>query len=77
MASLVTALDILDSVPGVIQSGLISDHLRVITQMDMNNEEFQNALLSAGIKVSRAEQVEPSLEDVFLALAGDRGKSDV
>jgi len=76
MASLVTALDVLDSIPGVIRSGLISNHLRAITPPDMKLEELKNALLSAEVKVIQVEQVEPSLEDVFLALAGDRGKQN-
>ena len=38
----------------------------------MNSEVLKYALLSADVKVIRVEQVEPSLEDVFLSLAGDR-----
>jgi ABC-2 type transport system ATP-binding protein len=76
MGSLVTALDVLDSIPGVIRSGLISNHLRAITPTEMKCEELKNALLSAGVKVIQVEEVEPSLEDVFLALAGDRGKQN-
>lgn len=74
MASLVTALDVLDSIPGVIQTGLLSDHLRAITPIEMNSEVLKCALLAAEVKVIRIDQVEPSLEDVFLSLAGDRGQ---
>ena len=60
--------------PGEYWTGFMSDHLRAITPTEMNSEVFKYALLSAEVKVIRVEQVDPSLEDVFLSLAGDRGQ---
>ena len=40
----------------------------------MNSEVLKCGLLAVEIKVIRLEQVEPSLEDVFLSLVGDRGQ---
>jgi len=67
---LIKALDVLDQIPGIYRTGLISDHLRAITPTDMSENNLKKPLLDVGIKVSRLEVVEPSLEDVFLALAG-------
>jgi hypothetical protein len=75
MSSLIIAMEVLDSNPGVIRTGLISDHLRVITSMDMNGKKLIEALNATDVQVEMVEQVEPSLEDVFLSLAGRPGKN--
>jgi hypothetical protein len=54
----------------VLRAGLVSDHLRAITPFEIRDEEtFQSRLREVGIQGVRVEQVEPTLEDVFLALA--------
>jgi ABC-2 type transport system ATP-binding protein len=70
MGALVAALEVLDSIPGVYRSGLISDHLRTIAPTEVDGEMIKDALTTAEIDVRLVEQVEPSLEDVFLSLAG-------
>ncbi len=68
---LVDALAALHDVPGVIRAGLASDRLRAITAPDTHTaESLRGALVSAGFASVQVEQVEPTLEDVFIALAG-------
>jgi ABC-2 type transport system ATP-binding protein len=63
-------LNALQRCPCVLRAGLVSDHLRAITPFEIQDEEtFQTRLREAGIQGVRVEQVEPTLEDVFLALA--------
>jgi ABC-2 type transport system ATP-binding protein len=63
-------LNALQHCPCVLRAGLVSDHLRAITPFEIKDEEtFQSSLREAGIQGVRVEQVEPTLEDVFLALA--------
>jgi ABC-2 type transport system ATP-binding protein len=66
---LLLALTTLEHCPCVLRAGLTADHLRAITPFDMGAETIQKALIEAGIQVERIELVEPTLEDVFLALA--------
>ncbi len=66
---LLHALNALQSCPCVLRAGLVSDHLRAITQPDMSQQGFQDALQQIGLTGVRLEVVEPTLEDVFLALA--------
>jgi len=65
------ALDLLQALPFVSRSGLTGDHLRAITGSDVTEPMLSAALSGAGITASRVEPVEPTLEDVFLALAGE------
>lgn len=67
---LLAALAALEQVPGVLRVGLAGDHLRVISQAEVSAGALRRALLQAGHRVERVAEVEPSLEDVFLALAG-------
>jgi ABC-2 type transport system ATP-binding protein len=70
-ASLVTALTALHDVPGVVRAGLASDQLRVITAPNTHtSESLLNVMKNAGFPDAKVEQVEPTLEDVFIALAG-------
>jgi hypothetical protein len=55
---------------GVQRAGLGADHLRAITMPGENNDHMLRALHQAGFQDLRIEPVEPTLEDVFLALAG-------
>jgi ABC-2 type transport system ATP-binding protein len=64
-----TALDTLPTLEGVLQAGMAGDQLRAITERDLTPEQLQTVLQGKGIEVSSVERAEPSLEDVFLALA--------
>ncbi|MBM3179023.1 MAG: ABC transporter ATP-binding protein [Chloroflexi bacterium] len=61
-------LEILSAMPGVERVGLAGDHLRVISQR-VGKEALQNLLSRKKIRVEKIERGEPTLEDVFLALA--------
>ena len=67
--TLLQALNALQSCACVLRAGLVSDHLRAITPPDMTQQSFQDALQQIGLANVRIEIVEPTLEDVFLALA--------
>jgi ABC-2 type transport system ATP-binding protein len=68
-ASLLAALSALEACPDVLRAGLAGDHLRAITPIGVEAELLKARLELAGITHARIERVEPSLEDVFLALA--------
>ncbi len=68
-SSLLDALDALESCECVLRAGLAGDHLRAITPIDVNEATLNERLVQAGIRGIRLEIVEPTLEDVFLALA--------
>lgn len=70
-AALLEALNALEGSRGVLRVGLAGDHLRVITPADMQAETLLARLDAAGTAAARVEPVEPSLEDVFLALTID------
>lgn len=53
---------------GVERVGLAGDHLRVISN-GVGKEAMQSRLTSENIRVEKIERGEPTLEDVFLALA--------
>ena len=66
---LLHALNALQTCPCVLRAGLVSDHLRAITPPEITQLSFQDALQQIGLTGVRLEVVEPTLEDVFLALA--------
>jgi len=66
---LLPALAALQHCPCVLRAGLIADHLRAITPSDTKASILQASLREAGLRIDRIELVEPTLEDVFLALA--------
>ena len=66
---LLQALGALEGCPCVMRAGLTGDHLRAITPSGVSVQTLRRSLHAAGIQVQRIEQVEPTLEDVFLALA--------
>jgi hypothetical protein len=66
---LLPALTVLTHSPCILRTGLAGDHLRAITPRDVTASVLKNCLGQAGITASQIEQVEPTLEDVFLALA--------
>ena len=65
------ALRVLQMAPMVTRAGLAGDHLRAITGAEVSASTLSEALAGGGANVTRVEAVEPSLEDVFLALAGE------
>ena len=70
-AALIAALTALHDVPGVVRAGLASDRLRVITAPNAHSAESLLAVMQgAGFASAAVERVEPTLEDVFIALAG-------
>jgi ABC-2 type transport system ATP-binding protein len=73
---LLPALAVLEQSPFVLRAGLTSDHLRAITPNHIVAEAMNSSLVNAGVQVDRIEQVEPTLEDVFLTLV-DKNDSPV
>ena len=71
---LLPALAALETCPGVIRTGLASAHIRVITTRDVKDSDLSEQLSKAGIEGGRINTTEPTLEDVFLALASDGRK---
>jgi len=65
------ALEELEADPSVLRAGLAGDHLRAITRPGVGAGDLQARLSARGYRQVRQEPVEPSLEDVFLALAGE------
>ena len=61
-------LEILHEMDGVERVGLAGDHLRVISQR-VGKEALQSLLSRNKIQIEKIERGEPTLEDVFLALA--------
>lgn len=66
---LMPGLNALEACPGVLRAGLAGDHLRAITHADMSADTLSAVLQAAGAVVQRLEIVQPTLEDIFLALA--------
>lgn len=63
------ALGVLQRSARVLRAALAGDHLRAITAPDVAVSALCRILSEAGIVAQRVEPVEPTLEDVFLALA--------
>ena len=61
-------MDSLSAMPGVDRVGLAGDHLRVISSQ-VEKDAMQSLLSREGLSVEKIESGEPTLEDVFLALA--------
>ncbi len=61
-------MDSLSAMPGVDRVGLAGDHLRVISSQ-VEKDAMQSLLSREGFSVEKIERGEPTLEDVFLALA--------
>jgi ABC-2 type transport system ATP-binding protein len=68
---LLPALDGLNNCACVLRAGLVGDHLRAITPIDVDGNLLRKKLAEVGISEVQVEKVEPTLEDVFLALAGE------
>jgi len=68
---LLPSLRVLEELPGVIHAGLAGDHLRAVTRPGVKRSNLKRVLKSSGARGVRIARVEPTLEDVFLALTGD------
>lgn len=69
-APLLPALNALQNCPCVLRAGLAGDHLRAITPGEVTAQILSDHLTGAGFPEPTILAVEPSLEDIFLALAG-------
>lgn len=65
-----SGLDHLARVEGVLRVGLSGDHLRVITMPDVTADDLERELRVFPLEVEAVQRSEPTLEDVFLTLAG-------
>ena len=68
---LLMGLEALPRVRGVNRAGLAGERLRAITDAWVMEADLVAGLRAENVRVERAEPVEPTLEDVFLALAGE------
>lgn len=66
---LLGVLDTLQASPLVLRAGLAGDHLRAITPFGVEENVLASHLAAASQTELRLEKIEPTLEDVFLALA--------
>jgi ABC-2 type transport system ATP-binding protein len=69
---LLPTLHVLEQCPFVLRAGLAGDHLRAIVLKDVGALELEAVLTQMGVTLGLVEQVEPTLEDVFLSLARER-----
>jgi hypothetical protein len=65
---LISAITYLDDLPEVLRVGLSGDHIRAITEKGITSAILREILKAGGFK-TKVKRTEPSLEDVFLALA--------
>ena len=54
---------------GVLRVGLAGDHIRAITEPDVQQAALRGLLAEAGLSVTAITAGEPTLEDVFLSVA--------
>jgi ABC-2 type transport system ATP-binding protein len=67
---LIPAIEAMEQIPGVAQVGLRGDHLHAITQAGRHTIESLQAALGDRGFAAQVEPADPTLEDVFMALAG-------
>jgi ABC-2 type transport system ATP-binding protein len=65
---LLAALNLIEHSALALQASLSGDHIRLITPQDTGVQEILELFQDFGLKNVQLEQVEPSLEDVFLAV---------
>jgi ABC-2 type transport system ATP-binding protein len=70
VSDLMQGLSKIEGQAGVQRVGLAGNSLRVITSKDVKRDQLSAQFTKAGLTGTRIESVEPSLEDVFLSLAG-------
>ena len=70
----VAALSALDGAPGVVRAGLFGRALHVtVTDRDAALAALPSLLAARGVEVAGLREIEPSLEDVFIALVQAAG----
>jgi ABC-2 type transport system ATP-binding protein len=68
---LIPALEALSAIPGVHRAGLLGDHLHAITVASTHSEaSLKSGMAERGFPNATIESAEPTLEDVFIELAG-------
>jgi ABC-2 type transport system ATP-binding protein len=70
LPDLLKGLNQIEGQAGIQRVGLSGNSLRVITNKDIKQKNLEAQLSRAGLSAVKVESVEPSLEDVFLSLAG-------
>ena len=68
VGDLIPAITHLDGLPEILRVGLAGDHIRAITEKGVTVKKLRDILASGGFK-GKVKRTQPSLEDVFLALA--------
>jgi ABC-2 type transport system ATP-binding protein len=66
---LLSALEVLEKMPGILRVGLASDHLRAIASHGVAAVEIQQWLANVGMQVQSIQSGEASMEDVFMTLS--------
>ena len=64
------ARDALRGAPGIASAALFGEHVHALLSPSTGPDAVDSALAAAGVRVLDIEQVEPSLEDVFIGLVG-------
>jgi ABC-2 type transport system ATP-binding protein len=54
---------------GIMRVGLTGDHLRIIAERGITENQLRKGIQKSGLSILSLEQGEPTLEDVFLSLA--------
>ncbi len=65
------AESVLDALPEVIGSSLHGAQLHLVLESPGKEMKIRRALTSEGIKVHHVEEIQPSLEDVFISMVED------
>jgi ABC-2 type transport system ATP-binding protein len=68
---LLDGLQLLQEAADVLHAGLAGDHLRAITRPGMTRRQLEGVLAIRQWRHLRVAEAEPSLEDAFLAMAGE------
>ena len=76
-APLGSALEILQSAPGVMDASVFGNALHLTVQdAEQSARQLKGYLADRGVTVSRIEEIRPSLEDVFVSLTTERSASE-
>ena len=74
---LIPALEAVQKIEGVFQAGLRGDHLHAITLADRHTADSLQAALEGMGFSAQVEPADPTLEDVFMTLAGQKIKPHI
>ena len=67
---LLRALEALEAREDVLRAVLARDHIRILTRPEVHPRGLRRWMQGQGLQVARIQPGDPTLEDVFLALAG-------